>query len=105
LAVADFAAAAFGGLFCDNGAGDEVVGRKRFFFEKKKQKTFIYWGICRWRCLGPKERKFFASFFQKRSAFFFLTFVDAGIRRHDGAARFGDSASLGEALLRVAEVP
>jgi sarcosine oxidase subunit delta len=40
--------------------------RKNFFFEKKKQKTFV-------RCRGPfpkarpKKQKFFGSFFQKRT--------------------------------------
>jgi hypothetical protein len=45
---------------------------KHFFFEKKKQKTFIHYGQHRRRPFGPKAarngQKFFASFFQKRSA-------------------------------------
>jgi hypothetical protein len=50
---------------------------KRFFFEKKKQKTFIPWLLasrCRARSgrsgLTARVKKFFASFFQKRSACF-----------------------------------
>jgi hypothetical protein len=61
-------------LICIKGA---LVGleRKRFFFEKKKQKTFIYCGLWRWCCHRPQDQKFFASpggapFFQKRSASF-----------------------------------
>jgi hypothetical protein len=46
-------------------------GSKNFFFEKKKQKTFILSGL---RALTPTEaqrnQKFFASFFQKRSSSF-----------------------------------
>jgi hypothetical protein len=45
---------------------------KRFFFEKKKQKTFalLVRGVGHYGgpLPGLKERKFFASFFQKRSA-------------------------------------
>jgi hypothetical protein len=53
-----------------------ATGRKDFFFEKKKQKTFV-------RCRGPvtsarlKKKKFFGSFFQKRTflpCFFRLLF-------------------------------
>jgi hypothetical protein len=44
-------------------------GRKRFFFEKKKQKTFVCWGLWRWRCHNPQDQKFFGSFFQKRTSF------------------------------------
>jgi hypothetical protein len=43
--------------------------RKRFFFEKKNQKTFVL----RARALptpGSQEQKFFGSFFQKRTACF-----------------------------------
>jgi hypothetical protein len=51
------------------------VGRKRFFFEKKKQKTSVYCGSWHARADAPKDQKFFASpggapFFQKRSASF-----------------------------------
>jgi hypothetical protein len=52
-------------------AGSEVS--KRFFFEKKKQKTFIPFGA-EFRHELPqhkkKGQKFFGSFFQKRTAFF-----------------------------------
>jgi hypothetical protein len=42
--------------------------RKAFFFEKKKQKTFIG---CRGRTtvVRLKKQKFFGSFFQKRTFF------------------------------------
>jgi hypothetical protein len=40
-------------------------GRKNFFFEKKKQKTFIHW-TRRSDRRRAKVQKFFASFFQKR---------------------------------------
>jgi hypothetical protein len=45
-------------------------GRKAFFFEKKKQKTFYHVLASAYpvRC-GSAIQKFFASFFQKRSAF------------------------------------
>jgi hypothetical protein len=46
---------------------------KRFFFEKKKQKTFIYGGLWQAPANAPKEQKFFASFFQKRSAFLYFS--------------------------------
>jgi len=45
-------------------------GRKQFFFEKKNQKTFVYWlarSTSNWIAYA-NEQKFFASFFQKRSA-------------------------------------
>jgi len=48
------------------GVLDGCKGRKVFFFEKKKQKTFG--GLsrsCRQRTLS--EQKFFGSFFQKRT--------------------------------------
>jgi hypothetical protein len=47
-------------------------GSKRFFFEKKKQKTFTSFGAeyPPRKCLNGQ--KFFASFFQKRSACFLL---------------------------------
>jgi hypothetical protein len=40
-------------------------GRKYFFFEKKKQKTFVRSVK---RPARPKRQKFFGSFFQKRTA-------------------------------------
>jgi hypothetical protein len=62
----------------ERGAGGGVGGggeadfediEKALLFEKKKQKTSIYCGL--WLQLGKRqqEQKFFASFFQKRSAF------------------------------------
>jgi hypothetical protein len=46
-------------------------GRKMFFFEKKNQKTFATYG---WSLTqapepnsAPKQKKFFGSFFQKRT--------------------------------------
>jgi len=43
---------------------------KRFFFEKKNQKTFGPAGCGGAVAKARNEQKFFASFFQKRSAFF-----------------------------------
>jgi hypothetical protein len=43
---------------------------KRFFFEKKKQKTFANCGLRHCCCHTPQEQKFFGSFFQKRTSFF-----------------------------------
>jgi hypothetical protein len=45
----------------DSGAGGGA-GRKAFFSEEKKQKTFIYEARL-------KSQKFFGSFFQKRTSF------------------------------------
>jgi hypothetical protein len=39
---------------------------KVFFFEKKKQKTFIC-AVADWPAAHAKEQKFFGSFFQKRT--------------------------------------
>jgi hypothetical protein len=47
-------------------------GRKVFFFEKKKQKTFARghpWPKPQWATYA-KEQKFFGSFFQKRTTSF-----------------------------------
>jgi hypothetical protein len=46
-----------------------VKERKRFFFEKKKQKTFPNWATGA-ETSTVKDQKFFASFFKKRSASF-----------------------------------
>jgi hypothetical protein len=46
---------------------------KRFFFEKKNQKTFIRWSVPLGSCglqAAQRPEKVFASFFQTRSAFF-----------------------------------
>jgi hypothetical protein len=53
-----------------------VKGRKNFFFEKKKQKTFIH-GVrptaqSGGTYAGRNGQKFFGAFFQKRTFFFDL---------------------------------
>jgi hypothetical protein len=45
-------------------------GSKNFFFEKKKQETFVYGGRWQRRQNGPQYQNFFASFFQKKSSYF-----------------------------------
>jgi hypothetical protein len=40
---------------------------KRFFFEKKNQKTFAPAGVGTGRATAPSKRKFFASFFKKEA--------------------------------------
>jgi hypothetical protein len=35
----------------------------------REAKNLVAWGVWRWWCQRPQERKFFASFFQKRSSF------------------------------------
>jgi hypothetical protein len=48
---------------------------KRFFFEKKNQRTFGPAGIVTEIATARSKQKFFGSFFQKRTAFFcFLAF-------------------------------
>jgi hypothetical protein len=46
----------------------------------REAKNLVAWGVWRWWCQRPQERKFFASFFQKRSSFLasFDTRVFAG---------------------------
>jgi hypothetical protein len=44
-------------------------GRKVFFFEKKKQKTFVCLAAAFPDQLSPDSQKFFGSFFQKRTSF------------------------------------
>jgi len=41
---------------------------KKFFFEKKNQKTFVNWGLCPWRRQrrAKRSKSFFASFFSKK---------------------------------------
>jgi len=39
---------------------------KRFFFEKKKQKTFVYCGLRPHGCQRPQDQKFFGYFFSKK---------------------------------------
>jgi AcrR family transcriptional regulator len=43
--------------------------RKRFFFEKKNQKTFIHWSAWPETGVAQRREKFFGSFFQKRTSF------------------------------------
>jgi hypothetical protein len=45
---------------------------KAFFSEEKKQKTFVRWVYARWATYA-KVKKFFGSFFQKRTAFLILS--------------------------------
>jgi hypothetical protein len=44
--------------------------RKGFFFEKKKQKTFLNWARGGPTATGPKSQKFLRRFFQKAAVFF-----------------------------------
>jgi hypothetical protein len=57
-------------------------GRKYFFFEKKKQKTFarctLRWGKSGKFAAARSSQKFFGSFFQKRTASFCYV---TGLRR------------------------
>ena len=50
--------------------GAKASGRRAFFFEKKKQKTFADWGRLFPGRLSRDSQKFFGSFFQKRTASF-----------------------------------
>jgi hypothetical protein len=43
-----------------------LKGRKRFFFEKKKQKTFANWGRWQGYCQGPQLAKVFWLLFFKK---------------------------------------
>jgi hypothetical protein len=52
-------------------------GKEEFFFEKKNQKTFAPGGRGNGSATAPNEQKFFASFFQKRSACFVIFDSDA----------------------------
>jgi hypothetical protein len=45
--------------------------RKRFFFEKKKQKTFAIWPGG-WNGRRARTRSFFASFFSKKEVLAFI---------------------------------
>jgi hypothetical protein len=45
-----------------------LLSSKHFFFEKKKQKTFMSWDAP-FRTGTLKDQKFFGSFFQKRTSF------------------------------------
>jgi len=60
------------GEFAGLADSDKKDLRKRFFFEKKKQKTFTRWSLRHGRCrfVRSTREKFFGSFFQKRTSFF-----------------------------------
>jgi hypothetical protein len=45
-----------------------MKGRKAFFSEEKKQKTFTSLGARPVPTYAPKKQKFFGSFFQKRTS-------------------------------------
>jgi hypothetical protein len=47
---------------------------KRFFFEKKKQKTFMSLGLGRQNPRGPDSQKFFAALFFKKARTFSSAF-------------------------------
>jgi hypothetical protein len=51
-----------------DGAGEEEVS-KRFFFEKKKQKTFANWPRARFRTSVSRTKSFLVTFFQKSNFF------------------------------------
>jgi hypothetical protein len=59
--------------------------RKRFFFEKKKQKTSAPAGLGTSIATSHSKRKFFASFFQKRSASFPFPTPPLALARHNPA--------------------
>ncbi len=52
-------------------------GRKRFFFEKKNQKTFVRLASERWARSESKEQSIFAFFLQKKTLSFFLRSASA----------------------------
>jgi hypothetical protein len=54
--------------------GHREEGRKVFFFEKKKQKTFTSLGSVYPGKAEARVEKFFGSFFQKRTAYFSRSF-------------------------------
>jgi hypothetical protein len=47
------------------GEGGVEEGSKRFFFEKKKQKTFVYWGLWRGVASARRSKSFLVLFFKK----------------------------------------
>jgi hypothetical protein len=49
-----------------------MKARKRFIFEKKKQKTFVHLGQGRFNIPAPDSQKFFAPLFYKKAAAFSL---------------------------------
>jgi hypothetical protein len=60
-------------LGCGRGQKDRLRrASKRFFFEKKKQKTFANLGHWRFQQHGPKTKSFLLLFFKKEALFFLL---------------------------------
>jgi hypothetical protein len=49
--------------------------RKRFFFEKKKQKTFANWGPWQARANARRTKSFLLLFFKKEALSSFLPFL------------------------------
>jgi hypothetical protein len=43
----------------------QVTGSKKFFFEKKNQKTFLLWAAWRFQQRGLRTKVFCGAFFQK----------------------------------------
>jgi len=56
------------------------LGRKRFFFEKKKQKTFGPAGAGNGRANVPRSKSFFASFFSKKEVLTYLSSIGRNSR-------------------------
>jgi hypothetical protein len=72
------------------------IGQKRFFFEKKKQKTFIRWGLAQRPVrLRPKRTKVFWFFFSKKNCFL------SGCRRHRRRQPVATSGGLRGVMLDV----
>jgi hypothetical protein len=65
-------------------APDQAKARKDFFFEKKKQKTFVNSAQMQETQFAARDEtkwpKFFGSFFQKRTAFSFACLLIAVIK-------------------------
>jgi len=94
---------------------------KQFFFEKKNQKTFAPWGlwplnvmpdsvrhprlVCTdvFKSTGPESEKFFASFFQKRSAFLLPSKGPIVIAAGGTGGHFFPAEALAAALLARGE--
>jgi hypothetical protein len=57
----------------------KASGRKRFFFKKKKQKTFADWSSLYPERPGPKIPKVFCFFFSKKKTFLSLSHCPARV--------------------------